>query len=531
VMNPDAHIPGAIVGGGGQGGLKARWPGLMPTDYSNVAPRLGFAYQLNHETVVRGGYGLYYAPMLYGFNGGNNITNNLLGYNILGFLRTPNGRNSTVFLNGYPNAPVPNPNTQLVFDANGNFLAFNNVDYLNQDFHTGRTAQWSLDVQRQINEHFAASLSYIGSHGTRLRSNFQRLDALPLNDLKLGFPILSESLNSALADPKAVAYAQSVGVTLPANANAVFPGFDGNQQVAQALRPFPQYRDFQNLMESRGHSWYDAVNGHLDWRNYYGLQFGVSYTFSKLITDAAEDVQGGSPLSGSYQNPFNTSSLRSVDPNNAAHAIVINAIYELPFGAGKRFLNGRGVVNRIVGGWEVATILSYRSGLPLVPILSGNQASWLNLVGYDGNLRPNLTGQSVLTNTPQSGVNFQLVNPAGFSRPPDFTAPPTTDPANPLYASYYAKPAAFFGTAPAVLSNARVLPFKSEDMTILKNTHINEKTSIEARAVFLNMFNRHRYFMPNMDVNAGGSFGMAGVVGDPTVYGPRVVQLALRLLF
>jgi len=179
----------------------------------------------------------------------------------------------------------------------------------------------------------------------------------------------------------------------------------------------------------------------------------------------------------------------------------------------------------------VATILSYRSGLPLVPILSGNQASWLNLVGYDGNLRPNLTGQSVLTNTPQSGVNFQLVNPAGFSRPPDFTAPPTTDPANPLYASYYAKPAAFFGTAPAVLSNARVLPFKSEDMTILKNTHINEKTSIEARAVFLNMFNRHRYFMPNMDVNAGGSFGMAGVVGDPTVYGPRVVQLALRLLF
>ncbi|PYS26488.1 MAG: hypothetical protein DMG11_19755 [Acidobacteria bacterium] len=421
VMNPDAHILGAIVGAGGQGGLKARWPGLIPTDYSNVAPRIGFAYKLNSKTVVRGGYGLYYAPILYGFNGGSNINNAEIGYNILGFLRTPNGRNSTVFLNSYPNAPVPNPNSQFVFDSAGNFLAFNGVDYLNHDFHTGRTAQWSLDVQRQIQDHFAATLSYVGSHGTRLRSNFEHLDALPLNDLKLGFPILNESLNKALADPATVAYAASVRAPLPASASAVFPGFDGNQSVAQALRPFPQYRDFTNLMESLGHSWYDALNAKLDWRYRDGLQFGAAYTFSKLITDAAEDVQGGSPIAGSYQNPFDIRQLRSVSPNNAAHSFVLNFIYELPFGTGKPYAKRSGPIDKIAGGWEVASILSYRSGLPLVPILTGPQAGWLNLVGYDGNLRPDLTGQPILTGRQFSqrgersdGKPGGILAPAGF---------------------------------------------------------------------------------------------------------------------
>jgi hypothetical protein len=438
-----------------------------------------------------------------------------------------------VFLSQYPSAPVPDPNTQLVFDSSGGFLNFNNVDYLNQDFRTGRTSQYSLDIQHQLTQNLAFTLGYTGSEGSRLRSNFQHLDALPLGDLRLGFPILNESLGTALADPATVAYANIVGVPLP-DPTTIFPGcpvkcFDPGQSVAQALRPFPQYRDFQNLMESRGHSTYNALNARLDWRYHHGLQMGASYTWSKLITDAATDVQGGSPLAGSYQNPFDPRQLRSVDPTIAAHAFVINYIYELPFGAGRHFLNMHGPVDKIVGGWEVAVIQNYRSGLPLVPTVGTPNSDWLNLVGYDGNLRPNLTGEPILTGKSPNGISYQAVNPAAFTKPPDFTAAPGAI-GSAAYAAYYANPNAFFGTAPPVLSQARLFPYKSEDITLLKKTNLNERFALETRAVFLNAFNRHRYFLPDMNLNSG-SFGQPGVVGDQAVYGPRVIQLAMRLLF
>lgn len=228
VANPDPMIGGArlgaLVGAGGQGGLKSPYRGLVKPDYSDIGPRLGFAYSLNNKSVVRGGIGLYYAPLL-----ASDIVSGLQGYNT-GMLRTPSGRQSTAFLSTYPAAPVPDPN--------GQFLG-SDVDYFDPNFKLGRTVQYSLDYQRELPGKFALLIGYIGSHGTRLRSNFKRLNAIPLNNLKLGFPLLNEPLANALANPNEVAYANSVGVTLPASNAAVYPGFTGS--VAQALRPFPQY--------------------------------------------------------------------------------------------------------------------------------------------------------------------------------------------------------------------------------------------------------------------------------------------------
>src|SRR5437773_1689817 len=94
---------------------------------------------------------------------------------------TPNGRQSVAFLSTYPAAPVP--------DHNGQFIG-SDVDYFDPRFKLGRTLQYSLDYQREIPGNFALTIGYIGSHGTRLRSNFKRLNALPLDALKLGYPLL-----------------------------------------------------------------------------------------------------------------------------------------------------------------------------------------------------------------------------------------------------------------------------------------------------------------------------------------------------
>ena len=521
VPNPDPLIAGArlgaLVGAGGQGGLSARNRGFVNPDYGSVAPRFGFAYSLDQHSVVRGGIGIYYAPLL-----ASDITSGLEGYNTT-MLRTPNGRQANSFLSTYPAAPVPDPNGQFIGS---------DVDYFDPNFKTGRTLQYSFDYQRELPGNWAFSVGYIGSHATRLRSNFRRLNAVPLNALKLGFPLLNESLASALANPAEVAYAASVGSPLPASTSDVYPGFNGS--VAQALRPFPQYGQINQQLESQGRSFYNALQAKVDRRFSKGFEFGFSYTWSKLITNAAEDLIGRSPINNVVQNPHDIRSLLTVSPSSAAHVAVFNYLYELPFGRGKQFLSQPGVVDKIVGGWQVSGIQRYQSGLPTVvldsdPVFTDS----LNLLGFYSSIRPNLTGQPIFTGNSPSGVNFQLLNPAAFSLPPTFhndgaTGTVVTDP---RYQSYYADPNVFFGTAPPVISNARSLPFYSENLSVLKRTNLTERYSLEFRTEFFNPFNRHRYFPPDNDIRDGVNFGKANVINQPYIYDPRVIQFGLKLLF
>lgn len=535
VNNPAVGRVGAIVSAAGTGALQSQYEGLVKPDYSNIAPRTGFAYTLNSKTVVRGGAGLYYSPILYGF-GGNNTIEATIGYSSSAVPYDPcpafdpirpatcrrplpnNNQQSQYFLSQLPLAPATDPNGQFIGSG---------VDYFNKDYKTGRTLQYSLDIQRELPARLVVSLGYIGHRATRLRSNFERLNALPLNALKLGYPLLSKNLSDLTTDDRA--YAQRVGFTLPANGNAVFAGFNGN--VAQALRPFPQYGNINSQLESNGRSWYNALQFKLDRRFAQGVQFGLSYTFSKLITDASEDLFGGSPASGVIQNPYDRAGIRSVSPNNPYHVIVFNYLYEFPFGKGKRFLNRGGVVDKLIGGFQLNGIQRYQSGLPLVISTSDpDRVSFLSLVGFNGNLRPNLTGQPIITSNSQSGTGFQLVNRAAFGLPPNYQAPPTANTADAAYAAYYADPTRFFGTASPVLDHTRVLPFLLENLSLLKKTRLTETLTLELGAEAFNVFNRHRYNFPSSDLR-DLNFGNAGVINDSNIYGPRVIQLRGRLTF
>jgi hypothetical protein len=524
-INPVVGRAGALVAANGTGGLQAQYKGLAKPDFSNIGPRIGFAYSVNDRTVVRGGYGLYYSPILYGFAGDVAIGEGTEGYNTH-LARPQFGADANFFLRSYPDRPSVDPTDQFIGQ---------DVSYFNKDFKLGRTAQWSLDVQRQLPANFAISVGYIGSRGTRLRSDFGRLNSLPLNALKLGFPLLNKNLSDVTAQERA--YAQSVGFTLPANVNAVFPGFNGS--VAQSLKPFPQYGIIKNILESNGQSWYNAMQFKLGRRFAQGVQFDLSYTFSKLLTTGSEDLYGGTPLN-QPQNPFERPKI--VSPNSTPHVLVVNYILELPFGKGKRFLDQGGLVDKLVGGWQFNGIHRYQTGSPLV-ITTSRNTGFLNLVGFAGFrgavLRPNLTGQPILLGNSGSGTGFQLVNPAAFSQPPNFEAPPTSDVTNPAYAAYYANPQRFFGTAPAVLGNTRVLPFLSENFSLLKKTHIGENLTFEIRGEFFNVFNRHRYNGPGGNFGAvdpnnsslTGGFGFSDIISDPNVYGPRSVQVGARVIF
>jgi len=531
VANPAAGgRAGALVGAGGQSGLQAQYKTLAKPDRSNFGPRLGFAYAYNDRTVVRGGIGLYYAPLVYGIGGGGTLTEGTIGYSTPYVANCDTGPGCTanergdLFLRSFRQMTPINPNSQFIGSS---------VPYYDRNFRTGRTLQYSLDLQRELPFKLAATLSYIGHRGSRLRSDFNRVNALPFNALPLGAELLNRNLNSVTAAERA--YASSVGVTIPASSSAVFAGFNGS--VGQSLRPFPQYNDITNILESQGRSWYNAGTAKIERRFAQGIQFGASYTFSKLITDASEDILGGSPIGSLIQIPGNASQLRTISPNNATHVFVVNYLLELPFGKGKRFLNRGGITDRLVGGWQLNGIQRYQSGLPLVVRLSrqgffgGGSVS-----GFNTDLRPNLTGQPILTGNDLTGQRVQVFNPSAFSAPPCYDCGGIVPPEfvggsiNPAYIAYYSDPNRFFGNAPAVIPGTNVLPFYSENLSLLKKTRLTERFTLELGAEAFNVFNRHRFNFPGSDLIDPFNFGFSSV-GDSNFYAPRVIQLRVRFIY
>ncbi|MGI9067855.1 MAG: carboxypeptidase regulatory-like domain-containing protein [Pyrinomonadaceae bacterium] len=512
---------GAIVGAGGQGG-QAKHKSLAAPDRTNIGPRLGFAYAWNDRTVVRGGAGYYYSPIVYGSGGQNNLTGGTIGFN------TPVQPNINGGVGGVPDLFLRNYRAVLPTDPNGQFLG-SDVDYFDPDFKTSRTLQYSLDLQRELPWNLAISIGYVGHRATRLHSNFERLNAIPFNALKLG----AELLNRPLADVNASerAFAGSAGVALPANNNAVFPGFTGT--VGQSLRRFPQYRTINNQLESQGQSWYNSMQIKLDRRFSKGFQFGASYTFAKLITNASEDLLGASPIGSLLQNPYDRESLRTVSPNSIPHVFVVNYIVELPFGKGRRFLNHGGLVDKIAGGWQIGAIHRYQSGLPLVIRFTRSSAFGPDTTGFNTDLRPSLTGQPILTNVARTGDRVRIINPAAFTTPPVYNegAPAqrlANGNVNPAYVAFYADPNRFFGSAPPVLDHARDLPFLSENLSILKKIRFTESMALELGAEAFNLFNRHRFAQPNSDLNNPGAFGFSGIDSG---YRPREIQLRLRFIY
>jgi hypothetical protein len=547
VINPAIGRAGALVGAGGQGGFGTEVRTLAKQDKTNIGPRVGAAYALDSKTVIRGGIGLYYAPVLYGTDGGGDINTGTIGYNTTGNVFRPTGpgdRTATTFLSSFPSIPAVDPANQYVGNTGVGILTFGDT------FRTGRTLQYSLDVQRELPYRFVASIGYIGSRADRLRSNFGRPNALPLNTLRLGYSILNKPFNNLTAGERA--YASSIGVNIPANANAIYTGFDGGCDdptrcsVAQALRPFPQYGRINNISESLGEADYNALQAKIERRFSNGIQFGAAYTFSKLLTNAADTVFGSTPQEGVIQNPFDISALKTLSPTNSPHVFVTNFLIELPFGKGKGFIDKGGLINALVGGFQVGGILRYQVGTPIVLSFPA-ESNFLDLAGYYGSLRPNLTGQpltlenrvAVPGNAPGQ---FYVLNPAAFAAPPDFSAGPSFT-ANPAaYAAYYADPNRFFGTAPVVINAVHSDPFFIEDISLLKKTRITETVTIEVGAEFFNVFNRVLNAPPNVNLGrpnadrtfartGGGTtgnsnFGVVGVGNEP-----RRIQLRARLIF
>jgi hypothetical protein len=268
-------------------------------------------------------------------------------------------------------------------------------------------------------------------------------------------------------------------------------------------------------MTDPGWSNYNALQ--VDFRQSYwhGLQFNANYTWGHNL-----GVNSGTDWTGAYTQYTLRNLRESYGPTNydIRHVFNGSGTVDLPFGSGKMFLNQQGVINKIVGGWTVGTILTYRTGT--ASRVTGGYSTFNNLA--DGGV--NLTGitredlQNAVGVYKTSANYVQMIDPkyrtVGIG-------------ANIQYISANITPGKYVGAfyiyGPAALTAC--------DISLTKDTFVTERMKVSFQAQFLNAFN-HPVFngAPGGSVRGSGWGTTTGQSNTQSGYG-RVIEFRLRISF
>jgi len=511
--NPGAGgLPGAYVFEGSGSG---RLGGSSPQSIFKKAfgPRVGLAYSVDPNTVIRAGYGIYFSTQRVGGFAENDSQGFFSSYTYPtpASIQTPAVVLSQI--TAYPGnlPPFIDP---TVMNGQGNALFLESkVD------RPGTIQNWTLDVQRQLPFQTIVDVAYVGGHGDHLQAFLHDPNQGNPANLSRGACLQVNIANQATSP----ACAGQTVVPAP------YAGFNGT--VSQALRPYPQYGtvtvDSATMDDPFGDYTYHALQAQVTKRTSAGLTVLASYTWSKNITNADSEYPTEAAWEGNGNtgalNTYNLKAEKALSQFDIPQRAVLAWTYDLPFGKGKHFANQGGVVNVLAGGWKIAAVQKYQSGTPL----SVTSPGWTSgiFAGGEGatgsSSRPNIvSGQRVSAlHGKYVWGQSRLLNQAAFAPAADFT----------------------FGDAPKALG-VREFFNKSEDFNITKAIPMfTEQVHTDFRVEFFDLFNRHRFTgfdtsvscstsatqTCNPLVNTNSNFGNASGLA----YGPRNIQGSLRVTF
>jgi hypothetical protein len=487
-------------------------------DYKMIQPRFGLAYQLPHNFVVRGGYGIYFSTPRSGAAGTGPW--GYQGFDVQPpWITTLNSDRTTPYntLSNTSCQPPPNANVCGVALPPGNSLgAFNDIGFAGVgpvrriSQHTPYEQAWSLGFQKELPGKILFDASYVGKKGTHLYlGGFRELNILPASAIAGLSPDQINNLNNLVPNP----FFCTTGCTSSNSITDPTSGLSAPEIPAfQLLLPFPQYAGFQGDSPPIANSIYHALQVRTEKEFSNGLQFLITYTWSKSIDNASASDDsfsflGGGTTDGStlgVQNPFDLRGERAASVYDIPQLLQISYVYDLPVGRGRRFgHNLHPVLDAIVGGWQTNGIIRIDNGRPIIPVLQNvnNIPTW--------GQRPNLTAPLKRA----SGSISSLVDNGYFANP---DALAQTDPFT-------------LGSAPRTITSVRQPGTRTASMSLFKEfplSKVREGMRLEFRAESFNTFNHPQFAGPS-SVVGDSNFGLI----TSTISSARELQLALKLYF
>jgi hypothetical protein len=453
-------------------------------DRNNWAPRLGFAYRLGDKTVMRGGYGIFYAATMRGAAGSSGV---------LGFSRRTNWIVSWDGQTPWARLSDPYPITGPLLPEGSKLGAMSFVgDSISGPMRqmlnaTPYEQSWSFGLQREAPGGIVLDANYVGKKGTKLyfagSGEFNHLGS----EIESYSAAQIADLVSYVANP----FAAVVPAGTPLSASVV--------QKYRLMLPYPQFASVDSTPLPVADSIYHSLQLRAEKRFSHGLQFLATYTVSKSIDDASAGAVTWMGGSASLQDPNNRSLERSLSQFDIPQLFVLSYVYDLPLGRNKAL--GRSwnpIVSAVLGGWKTNGIWRFSAGQPLALYMDGSTP----LPTY-GAQRPNLTG-TLVRNTGADWLTHYFANPEVVS-----VAAPYT-----------------LGTAPRTLSSVRVPGVNSSNLSLFKYFELEKLrpgARVEFRSEFFNAFNHPQFCGPVSTVN-NAMFGQV----TSTCTAPREVQMALK---
>jgi hypothetical protein len=469
-MVPTLNVKGGLKFAGVDGGS-----GLYNTPKDTLLPRVGLAYQVNPKTVIRGGAGLFA-----GFlgerrgdviqTGWSQTTTAAVRYNANG---APIGADmASAFLTNTIIQPVGNAAGRQTYLGQG-------ISFFNQDPKVSKQLRYQVGIQRELPGGITFEAAYVGNYGYNIEIT-RNINALPRqylstdNSRTAAMTANNTWLSGSVANPFA----------------GLLPGTSLNNATTarrNLLLPYPEFGAI-NTTNNDGKSWYSAGQFSLQKRFSKGYTIGLSYTLSKWM-------QQTEYLNASDPNP--TKMISDLDSTNR---LSISGIYSLPFGKGQRFLSGAsGVVDGLVGGWQVQGVYTYQTGLPI--------AFTSDLFYNGGDIA--ISGDKTISKWFNTDVFRSIL----------------TDPV-----ASNSTPVDHLRTFPTRSTEVRQDSVNNLDLSVLKNTRLPGNKQLQLRLEFINILNEPYFPAPQVSAT-NVSFGSIPTTTAAQSNYPRRAQVGVKFLF
>jgi hypothetical protein len=496
----------------------------VPVYRKDVGPRLGFAYQIDSKTVVRGGAGIYF-----GMSPATNFQYPGTAFRktaTMFFTNDDFATQSATLENPFPSGLTGPQNMQ--YGALANWGYGNNNDLGTTAARDANIYQWNVGIQRELPSQIVLGVDYSANRSTHLPwSGTNNRDFIPSALLaKISAAVtptdptcqadscVSSFLQTQVANPFAAMFSS------PCSPTPSTPCFnEPNSNYGQPTLPlgtlinsYPQFSgDFEGLMLEEASSWYNAMQIRFQKRTTHHISFDGSYTISKSTDDSSAGRNNfiGTLSNGTIQQLDRLNLEHAISANDTPQRLAVALIVDLPIGR-QQWIGGdmNRVLDAVVGGWSISTLITEQSGQPMALTLANPRLA-------NGSQRPDVVCPQLKTGISLHDAALTWQNAAGptpYLNMNCFADPGDQNP----------------GNAPRYFSNLRVDGIHNLDVSLYKSFVPKEGVRLEVRADMFNFANHPRFGQPN---SALGDPLFGTVTSDAAGESPRYFQFGIRAEF